>query len=475
MIRSLRGKLALSHIVPTLVLLPLLSLYLPYSLEGFYTESLLRQLVFQSQLLRSEIERDPDLPLKLEATKVFLARVANLIGSRVILLNREATILASTEKEDADRIGTQYNPPPVEEALSGEVTQGLGPGFTTDVAYVVVPLRDQGEVIGALRLSYRVNDVRAQFDQLRWLIIVGVVLTVVLALGLSWVLSTTITHPLRALTASAHGIARGDYRARAATRSRDEVGDLAASFNQMAERLEQAEQARERQLAVIAHELARPLTGMRAGLEALQEDREIEPEMYETLVGGISDELDRLERLIGTLQGLRKRALRPIQLNWVEFSPEHVIRACLANFEPAANQLGVKLVAEISPGLPTIRADEDRLIQVMTNLLDNALKFTPRGGRITVQAGVDTDTIWIRVADTGVGIAPAELPNVFQQFYRGDESDELHPLRPPEKRGMGLGLAICREIVVAHGGRIEAESEIGAGARFTLTLPIRGG
>ncbi|MGE5265403.1 MAG: ATP-binding protein [Acidobacteriota bacterium] len=467
MIRSLRGKLAISHVVPTLLLLPLLSLYLLYSVESFYTQSLLQQLVYQSQLVRSEIERDPDVPAKLEATKVFLARVADLIGSRVILLNEDATIIASTEKEDASRIGTHYNTPPVEQALKGETAQGLGPGFTTDVAYVVVPLKDHGEVIGALRLSYRVNDVRAQFDQLRLLIIAGIILTVIMAFGLSWVLSLTIARPLSALRASAHGIAAGDYGARVAIRSRDEVGDLAASFNQMAERLEQAEQARERQLAVIAHELARPLTGLRAGLEALQEDPEIEPEMHATLVGGIADELDRLERLIRTLQGLHKRALRPMQLNCAEISPEHLIRACLENFQVAANQLGVNLTAEIPAGLPIIRADEDRIIQVLTNLLDNALKFTPRGGRVVVQAGVVLDSIWIHVADTGVGIAPNELPNVFQQFYRGDES------RPPEKRGMGLGLAICREIVVAHGGRIEAESDIGKGARFTFTLPIR--
>jgi signal transduction histidine kinase len=115
--------------------------------------------------------------------------------------------------------------------------------------------------------------------------------------------------------------------------------------------------------------------------------------------------------------------------------------------------------------LPKIRADEDRLIQVLTNLLDNALKFTSPGGRVTVRADEQTDAVWVCVADTGTGIAPDELPHLFQQFYRGGET------RPPEKRGMGLGLALCREIISAHGGQVKVESEPGRGTRFTFTLP----
>jgi signal transduction histidine kinase len=465
MMQSLRRKLTVSHILPTLLLLPLLSLYLLYSLESFYTQNLLQQLVTQAQLLRNEVEHDPELAANGTTAQTFLNTIAPFTDSRVLLLDKDATVLASTRKEDARRIGSLYQPPAVQQALSGGMTKGVGPGFTADVAYVVLPLREAGQTTGALRLSYEVDDVRAQFDQLRWLIVGGIVLTVGLALGLAWLLSAAIARPLRELTLRAHSIAAGDYRTRVAIRGRDEVGALANSFNQMAERLEHAENMRERQLAAIAHELARPLTGMRAGLETLEEDREIDPEMYETVLGGLGDELDRLERLIGTLRGLHKRALNPLQLHKSPIAPQDIVRACISNFEPAAEHLGVNLLAEIPAALPLVLADEDRLIQVMTNLLDNALKFTPRGGRITVQAGTDGNTVWIRVADTGVGIAPEELPNLFQQFYRGAES------RPPEKRGMGLGLAICREIIAAHGGRIGVESEPGCGAQFTFTLP----
>jgi signal transduction histidine kinase len=123
------------------------------------------------------------------------------------------------------------------------------------------------------------------------------------------------------------------------------------------------------------------------------------------------------------------------------------------------------LSVKIPQHLPKICADEDRLIQVLTNLLDNALKFTPRLGQVTVQATELTQTVQVSVADTGTGIAPDELPHIFQQFYRGDAS------RPPEKQGMGLGLAICQEIITAHQGQIWVESEPGERTRFTFILP----
>jgi signal transduction histidine kinase len=310
-----------------------------------------------------------------------------------------------------------------------------------------------------------VSDVRAQFNQLQWLVMGGIGLAVALALALALGLSTTITRPLHQLSQNAQRIAAGDYRARVALHRQDEVGALAHSFNQMVERLETAEQARGRQLAAIVHELSRPLAGMRAAIETLRDGADTEREVRDTLLGGVEEELGRLVRLVGTLQSLHKRALRPMQLNCTEIALERVIRAGVANFEPVAAELEIELLVDLPPNLPRVYADQDRVIQVLTNLLDNAFKFTPRSGRVTVRAGEDNRGVWVSVADTGVGIAPDELPHVFQQFYRGDES------RPLEKRGMGLGLAICREIVMAHQGQIWVESESGQGARFTFTLP----
>ncbi len=464
MIRSLRAKLALSHITPTLLLMPILSLYLLYTLEVFYTQSLLQQLMYQAQLLRNEVEREPELIASASAAQDLLTSIARLTDSRVMLLDQDATIIAATELEDATYIGTRFEHPSFEQALRGETVTGVGQGLViAEVAYVLLPLASPGK--GILRLSYEVTDVRTQFSQLQGLVISGIALTIALALGIALALTTTITRPLKQLSERAHGIASGNYHERVTVRGKDEVGELARNFNQMAERLEEAEHARERQLAAIVHELARPLAGMRAAVETLQDGADSEREMRETLLGGVGEELMRLEKLVDTLQTLHRRAIRPIQLNRAEISIERVIRSSVTNFEAIAARAGISLSAEIPDHLPKLRADEDRLIQVLTNLLDNAIKFTPRGGKVQTQVRADQDSITVTVADTGVGITPGELPYVFQQFYSGDAS------RPPEKRGMGLGLAICRDIITAHQGQIWVESEPGHGARFAFSLP----
>lgn len=467
MIHSLRVKLVVSNILPIVLLMPLLSLYLFYTLEEFFSQKLLQQLTYQANLLSDQVQRDDaTLVEDRQAAQGFLTPVASMTAARVMLLSKDGTILASTRAEDASRIGTHHNAPAVTEALQGKSIQGIGPGFETEVAYVVLPIKHKGNIDGVLRLSYEVDDVRAEFRQLRWLILGGVAFTVIVGLALSLALATTVTQPLRQLSESVRRLAAGNYQARVALQQRDEVGALAQSFNQMAARLEEVEQARERQLAAIAHELARPLSGMHAAVETLHDGADADEEVREVLYNGVEAELSRLERLIGTLQSLHKRALQPIQLNRTEVALERIIQASVTNFEPLAAQSGVTLRVNIPQHLPKICADEDRLIQVLTNLLDNALKFTPRGGQVMVQAAELTQTVQVSVADTGTGIAPDELPHLFQQFYRGDAS------RPPEKQGMGLGLAICEEIIMAHQGQIWVESQLGEETRFTFTLPL---
>jgi signal transduction histidine kinase len=467
---SLRVKLAVSNILPILLLVPFLSLFLFYSLEELFSQALLQQLTFQARLLLEQIQQQPELIENRSTAQQFLAEVASLTDARVVLLSKDGTVVASNRSEDLGRLGQPYRDTAVAQALQGEPAQGVGPGFTAEVAYVVLPLRHDGNTTGALRVSYEVAYMRSAFRQLQWVILEGMAVTVVLGLGLGLGLATTIARPLRELTERVQDIAKGNYQARVTLRDGDEIGVLAQSFNQMAAQLEEAEQTRARQLAAIAHELTRPLAGMQAAVETLHDGADAEVEVREALYTGVEEELARLERLIGTLHGLHQQALRPISLNQAEISLERVIRASAANFEPIAARLGITLSIELPRGLPRIYADEDRLIQVLTNLLDNALKFTSRGGQVTVQVGEQADAVWVRVADTGVGIAPDELPYVFQQFYRGDAS------RPPEKQGMGLGLAICHEIITAHGGQIWAESEPNRGACFTFTLPkVQGG
>lgn len=465
MIYSLRTKLAISHVLPILILMPLLSLYLLYSLENFFTASLLQQLNYQARLLNDRVERDPQVLTSSQAAQIFLAEIASFTDARVLLLTSDGTILASTDPQNNDYIGTRLEYPYLAQAVAGERAQGIGPGLSSEVAYVVLPVRVGEAVAGLVRVSYEVADLRAQVNQLQLLILGGTAITALLGLGLALGLATTITRPLRHLAQRVLQLGQGNYHVRAPVQGRDEIGSLASSFNQMAERLEELEQARQRQLAAITHELARPLTGMRAAVETLREGADADAEVRELLLDGVMDELARMQRLTESLQQAQKRTLRPIELQREWVSLDRVIRATLTNYELLAQQAQITLTSELPTTLPSVYADQDRLIQVLTNLLDNAFKFTPPGGQVTVEASTQADIVSIRVTDTGVGIAGEELPYLFQEFYQGGST------HPPEKRGMGLGLKICKEIIQAHGGTIQVESKVGRGTRVTVTLP----
>ena len=467
-LQSLRTKFAIANILPILLLMPVLSLYLLNTLETFYTEKVLQQLAQQGLLIFDQVRADPALVEEPAAAQAFLEQVGHNTAARVLLLSQDGVILGSTRTADAARIGTQYTAPAVEAARRGEAARGMGQGLTEEVAYVIMPVQHNGVVQGVLRLSYEVDDVRMQFEQLRWLVVGGTGVTALLGLALGLGLAKTVTSPLSHLTKRTQEIAAGNYRARVDTSRQDEIGILSQSFNQMATKLADAESVRQQQLAAIVHELARPLTGMSAAVEALLDDGNATAEVRHDLLTGVGEEIARLERLVITLQQVQKQILQPLHLRCAPASLAHLIHTIVANFEPVAAQRGVTLVTKLPADLPSATCDEDRLIQVLTNLLDNALKFTSSGGAIHVEAQMVAETIQVCVTDTGVGIDPEELPHIFQQFYRGAES------RPPETRGMGVGLTICQQIITAHGGGIWAESTLGQGARLTFTLPALG-
>lgn len=475
--QTLRAKFAIANILPILVLMPLLSLYLLYSFEELFVDKMMQRLSFQSGLLIEQVEESPTVVQNAQAAQQFLAGVARNTDARIILLSKDGTVLASTRPEDSDWIGSQFRPPSVDQALQGQHTQGSGSGFDTEVVYVALPIHNQPAnnvdgsnddgITGVLHLSYAIDDIRAEFSYLRWVVLGGVSFTVLLALALALTLSTTVTDPIHQLTDLTHGIANGEYQVRIPIQRQDEIGMLAQSFNQMAERIEEGEKLRQSQLAAIEHELTRPLAGMRAAVETLSDGAANDVELRTTLLNGLGEEIARLERLLNTLHHFDRHDVRPLKVRQSVHDLAHVIQASIAHSELVAAKQGISLTRQIPQHLPPVYVDEDRLTQLLINLIDNALKFTSPGGFVEVQASedIENDAILVSVTDSGTGIAPEELPHLFHQLYRNGESS------PQKKHGMGLGLTICREIVAAHGGKIWAESTLGEGSRFFFMLP----
>jgi signal transduction histidine kinase len=284
-----------------------------------------------------------------------------------------------------------------------------------------------------------------------------------LALVLGSLLFRQITAPLGALSRAAEAIAGGDLGRRVAVRSDDEIGRVARSFNQMAESLAQADVQRRNMIADIAHELRTPLTVVQGSLEALMDGvYELTPEN----VASVYRQTLVLSRLVGDLRDVALAEAGQLQLDRKPVSLPAVIDQVSAGLEAQAREKGVTVKLEMAETLPAVEADEQRLAQVLFNLMSNALRHTPAGGTITVSAEQREGQLVVGVRDTGTGIAPEDLPHVFERFYRADRS------RARSTGGSGLGLTIARQIVEAHGGRIWAQSWLGAGSTFMFRLPL---
>jgi len=287
-------------------------------------------------------------------------------------------------------------------------------------------------------------------------------LAVVIALVLGVFLAQRLSRPLRELTAATRAVARGELEQRVPVRSRDELGELAAAFNQMSADLARLHQMRRQMTADIAHELRTPLTVMVGYLEALRDGvLKPTPERFEAMY----QEARHLERLVEDLRTLSLADAGELSLNREAVSPRLVLEQAATIYRDQTEQRGISLEVSLEDGLPDIFVDPDRIAQVLGNLITNAIRYTPSGGRITMAASRQGDNVILRVQDTGSGIAPEDLPYVFDRFYRGDQT------RQSAGGESGLGLAIARSIVDAHGGSIAVTSVLGQGSTFTITLP----
>jgi len=274
-------------------------------------------------------------------------------------------------------------------------------------------------------------------------------------------LARTIARPARELTAATRAIAQGELGYQVPVYTRDELGALATSFNQMSTDLARANQLRRQMTADIAHDLRTPTSVIMGYTEALSDGKlPGTPEIYQTM----HQEAQHLSHLIDDLRVLSLADAGELPLTPQAVLPLALLEQAAAAHGVQAHKDGIRLTIESAPDLAAIHVDPGRMAQVLGNLVSNALRHTPAGGQIALSAGRSPGQIWLRVRDTGAGIAAEDLPHIFRRFYRSDQSRS----RNGES---GLGLAIARSIVEAHGGQITAESTPGQGTTFTITFP----
>jgi signal transduction histidine kinase len=304
------------------------------------------------------------------------------------------------------------------------------------------------------------------FLQSMWwqLLAAGLVSAAIALLMARW-LARGMTQPLRDMAQAARRMETGDYSTRVQTRSRDEVGQLAEAFNTMSAELEGVERLRRELVANVSHELKTPIAAIRAHLENVLDGVERpDPDTLQVMLR----QSERLGRLVDQLLDLSRLESGdvPLDRSIVPLGP--LVSQVLSEIDVARPGRGVAVTSQVADDTPAAFADRERVHQVLFNLVDNAVRYTPDGGAVTVSAHRNDGNVEIEVHDSGVGIVAEHLPRLFERFYRVDTSRSR-----ADDGGTGIGLAIARSVVEAHGGHIRADSEPGRGSTFAFTVRLR--
>lgn len=295
-------------------------------------------------------------------------------------------------------------------------------------------------------------------------VLLAAVVSGIVATAASLFVSSRITRPVTRMLSATRLISAGDYSERVPKQEDDELGKLSQSFNQMAEALEAAEYQRGEFIRDTSHELKTPITTLQGYLEGLL-DGVVEPN--DDTWGLMYVEAERMRRLVEDLRQLSRAESETLTLHLHDMDPREVADLASDGMRPLFTEKGVTLDSGYDEDLPNVHADRDRTLQVLANLLSNALRHTPKDGTVSVRLARLGHEVAFEISDSGVGVETRDLPRLFDRFYRAEKS------RSREGGGSGIGLAISRALVEAMGGRISADSPgLGQGATFVFTLPV---
>lgn len=461
MLRSLRSRLFLTFLLYAGVIVTPVILSLVYvTFNNLERLEYQRLNVFRSAFELRERNVLWDLPP--DRMSAFLQRVDDLADIRLLVLDDAGTILADSRPD------TLTVPEDVREMIVARDTTEQGKfGGLLSGSWIFISVRvPNNRWIVLATPSTTLRRLSTWGNKLiQPLLRTGILALIVSAL-LAWLIARWVAAPWSKAAGVARAVAAGDYEQRIDAIGPVEAESMALAFNDMVQRVQSSRRAQRDFVANVSHELKTPLTSIQGFAQAILDGTAEDRDQIEHAAQVIFDESDRLGRLVEDLLDLARLDARQVDLKREALELAGLIQSVLDRLEIRAQENEVKLSNQLVT-LPTIIGDGDRLAQVITNLIDNAITHSPAGSNVTITADLENSWVSIHVDDQGAGIPPEELSRIFERFYQLEKARTAG-----NKRGAGLGLAISREIVELHGGRLFAQSTLGRGSRFTVRLPI---
>jgi len=456
MFTSLRSRLWLSYALVVTVSLTIVALVLLIFL--IRNPVLSRQ---TQQQLRTVIDTITASPRGFLSDPAELQRLAETHEVRILVFNTARQLLTDTGAEEGPLPFPRRN-------LLNRTSQTAVDAKGKVWLYSLARLGD-GRVLVVAAPRPRVPVLNVFADEFLSPIIQGGLIALLLSLILAFALSRWVADPLQKVIIAASQYP-SDQSKPVEPSGPHEVQTLTHAFNSMLARLQSTQRSQRDFVANVSHEMKTPLTSIQGFAQAILDNTAATPEARKRAAQIIYDESARMHRMSLDLLELARLEAGTADLDMALVDVGTVLHAVVEKFAPQAHNAGVELVVDVAEDLPAIFADGDRLAQVLTNLVDNALKFSPAPGRATLSAKKAGNEIELSVADTGIGVARDALPRLFDRFYQVDPS---RARGETARRGTGLGLAIVKEIIQAHGGKIGVRSQVGSGTTFTIHLPLK--
>jgi signal transduction histidine kinase len=467
MLRTLRFRLFASHILPMFLFVPLIGLLLIYLLENqVFLPMLAKEVTNEAQLIANELRGKPEAWQDHAAAEAFIRYVNLQHPLQLYLLNPAQVLLATDRQEDQKLVGSTL--PGLfehteEDGSRWQINESEA-GDLPRLDVMVAATGDGGQALGYVRLTRRLEDLEQGLGQSRlWvfgLLLAGLMVNTLIG----YESADLITRRIQRIARVIKDEPLSDEPVPVPSSGYAEFDLVTQAYNRLQARRYQMELSRQRMIANVVHELGRPLGSLSTAAYALQGGAGDEPALRKDLISGMVERIKRMGVLLEDL-ALAYRPRERLELNRVRVDPIQWLEPLVPLWAESARQAGLDWQVDLPQGLPAIEIDSIRLDQALSNLVANAIKFTPTGGRVALRGGGSDKIIWFAVEDNGPGIPSADQMHLFEPFFRS--------VRPGWKvPGLGLGLSIAKTIVEAHGGAIQVDSALGQGSTFTIVLPL---
>jgi two-component system phosphate regulon sensor histidine kinase PhoR len=471
--KHIRTKLNATYIGLTVLVLLVAGFIIDIEIDAYFHSRLADDLEHRADLILDAMK--PDSGNSDERIKM-LARSA---GARITLVAEDGRVVLDSEvpAEKIPALENHLNRPEIQKALRAGSGTDIRRSVTVGVDYFYMAkrieyLENALHAIAFIRLSVPLTEVQAVSHGIRLNIMFAGIFVLILVVIVSSFVSHRITGPLVHIAEAAGAIRHGDLDTRITINSTDEIGQVAHAVNEMVDRLKtdigrlrKLEQVRSQFLGNVSHELRTPIFALQGFLETLLDGAIDDPNVSRDFLEKAYSNAMRLNTLLNDLIDISRIESGEMKMSFRYFDLREFVDSVIADLQFGASSKEITLKAEYGtePSLQ-VMGDRDRLVQALTNLIDNAIKYTQKGGTITVQTRSEAENVWVDVADTGIGISPEHVSRIFERFYRVDKE------RSREAGGTGLGLAIVKHIIEAHGGKVGVRSEAGKGSVFSFPV-----